>query len=54
MKTDPRKIRELRLKMPRMTSAEAREHFERNQQDASRMAEIERQKSSGSLRVRET
>ena len=53
METDPKKIRELRLKMPRMTSAEARAQFEKVQQDASRMLEIERQKRSASLRVRE-
>lgn len=53
METDPKKLRELRLQMPRMTSAEFREQFERNQRDASRMLEIERQKRSETLRVRE-
>ena len=52
METDPKKLRELRLKMPRMTSEEMREQFERNQRDASRMLEIEKQKRSGSLRLR--
>ncbi|MEO7317985.1 MAG: hypothetical protein ABIZ56_03240 [Chthoniobacteraceae bacterium] len=53
METDPKKIRELRLKMPRMTSAEFWAQFERNQRDASRMLEIEKQKRSASSRVRE-
>ena len=54
METDPKKLRELRLKMPRMTSAEVRAQFERNQRDASRMLEIEKQKRSEPSRVRES
>ena len=53
VETDPNKIRELRLKMPRMTSAEFWAQFERNQRDASRMLGIARQKRSEDLRVRE-
>ena len=54
METDPKKLRELRLKMSRMTSAEVREQFERNQRDASRMLEFAKQKRSEPPRVRET
>ena len=36
METDPKKLRELRLKVPGMISTEVREQFERNQRDASR------------------
>jgi hypothetical protein len=53
METDPNKIRELRLKMPRMTSEESREQFERVQRDALRFYEMEKQKRSESSRVRE-
>ena len=52
METDPKKLRELRLKMPRMTSEEMREQFERNQRDASRMLEIAKQKRSEPSPVR--
>jgi|GEM_PF-6769384 len=53
METDPKKILEKRLKMPRMSSDEARAQFERVQTDASRMSETKRQESSETGRVRE-
>jgi len=53
METDPKKILEKRLKMPRMSSLEVHEQFERVQTDASRMYEMKKQESSETGRVRE-
>ena len=53
METDPKKILEKRLKMPRTTSAEFRQQFERVQRDALRFYEMEKQKRSETSRVRE-
>ena len=53
METDPKKLRELRLKQRRLTSAEFRAQFERVQQEALRNEETARQRRSETLRVRE-
>lgn len=53
METDPEKIRQLRLNMPRQTSEEVWKQFEEVQREALRLYEIEKQKSSETWRVRE-
>ena len=53
METDPKKLRELRLNQPHMSSEEFWKQFEQVQKDASRYAEMPKQKHSESGRVRE-
>ena len=53
METDPKKLRELRLNQPHMTSEEFWKQFVQVQKDASRYAEMEKQKRSETGRVRE-
>lgn len=54
MELDMNKLREKRLNMPRQTSAEARAQFEKVQQDALRLYEMEKRKRSETSRVHET
>ena len=53
METDPKKLRELRLNQPHMTSEEFWQQFKKVQEDASRYAEMAKQKHSETGRVRE-
>ncbi len=53
METDPEKLRELRLNQPHMTSEEAWQQFKQVQEDALRYAEMAKQPSSETGRVRE-
>jgi hypothetical protein len=53
METDPKKLREVRLNQPHMSSEEARLQFERVQAEASRYAEMAKRERSESGRVRE-
>ncbi|MEA3213262.1 MAG: hypothetical protein QOE70_6319 [Chthoniobacter sp.] len=53
METDPKKLRELRLNQPPMTSEEFWEQFKRMQEAASHNEEMARQPRSETPRVRE-
>ena len=53
METDPKKLRELRLNQPHMTSEEFWKQFDKVQEDASRYAGTAKQKCSETGRVRE-
>lgn len=53
METDPKKLREPRLKQPHVTSEEFWQQFKKVGEDASRYAQMEKQKHSETGRVRE-